>query len=78
MLEETNLTQEELEALQPQGLKVVNPWIYKQTHVETLQALRVSKHPHENSALTHSVAYLSIFNLNFVFSKKIIIYPLSD
>ena len=30
--EDTNLTPEELEALQPKGLKVVNPWIHEQTH----------------------------------------------
>ena len=28
----SNLSKEELEALQPKGLRVVNPWIHEQTH----------------------------------------------
>ena len=30
--DQSNLTKEELEALQPKGLRVVNPWIHEQTH----------------------------------------------
>ena len=43
LIEETNLTKEELDTLKPKGVKVVNPWIYEQTHVETLPNLRVSQ-----------------------------------
>ena len=43
MGEETNLTREELDALKPKGVNVVNPWIYKQTHVESLPQQRVSQ-----------------------------------
>lgn len=44
--QDTNLTPEELEQLQPKGLKVVNPWIHEQTHKQYLPHVAVSKHTH--------------------------------
>jgi hypothetical protein len=42
--EHTNLTEEELEALKPQEIRVVNPWIHEHTHKEYLENITVS-HP---------------------------------
>ena len=36
------LTDEEVEALKPQEVKVENPWIYEQTHQEYLDKIKVS------------------------------------
>jgi hypothetical protein len=38
-----NLTQEEMQALQPKKTKVVNPWIHGQTHHEYLDKIIVSE-----------------------------------
>ena len=43
MQEESNLTKEELEALQPKGIPVVNPWIHDETHKHYLTNITVSK-----------------------------------
>jgi hypothetical protein len=44
MQEATHLTEEELEALKPQEIRVVNPWIHEHTHKEYLEHVTVS-HP---------------------------------
>ncbi len=36
------LTAEEQEALKPQEIKVVNPWIHEATHKEYLESVKVS------------------------------------
>jgi hypothetical protein len=40
--ENSLLTKEEQEALKPKDVKVVNPWIYEQTHQEYLENIKVS------------------------------------
>lgn len=37
-----NLTEEDVAGLQPKKTKVVNPWIYEQTHQEYLENITVS------------------------------------
>ena len=63
----SNLSKEELEALQPKGLRVVNPWIHEQTHKQYLTNITVSSLPPtaqisqkdgQNQALTHPVWHL--------------------
>jgi len=44
MPEGTHLTEEELEQLKPQEIRVVNPWIHEHTHKEYLEHVTVS-HP---------------------------------
>ena len=65
--DQSNLTKEELEALQPKGLRVVNPWIHEQTHKQYLTNITVSSLPPtvqisqkdgQNQALTHPVWFL--------------------
>jgi hypothetical protein len=51
--EESHLTKEELNSLKPKGIKVVNPWIYEQTHVETLPSLRGLPARHANVIKQH-------------------------
>lgn len=40
--EQTLLSAEEREALQPKEVKVVNPWIHEATHKEYLESVKVS------------------------------------
>jgi len=43
MPEGTHLTEEELEQLKPQEIRVVNPWIHEHTHKEYLEHVTVSQ-----------------------------------
>jgi hypothetical protein len=50
-----DLTQEELQALQPKKTKVVNPWIHEQTHQEYLENITVSNisDPGQDNSFRH-------------------------
>jgi hypothetical protein len=49
----TNLTEEELEALKPQEVRVVNPWIHEHTHKEYLENITGLPARHANLIKKH-------------------------
>jgi hypothetical protein len=51
--EHTNLTEEELEALKPQEIRVVNPWIHEHTHKEYLENITGLPARHANLIKKH-------------------------